>query len=411
MRICYFSSSYLRHRGGAEQHVHRLAEELCRLGHEVTVVAAEGPLAPYEGAPYNVTALPRSGWRERLAQWTVKLEKVRGGYRMMQMLFPGRAHRLLAQGPWCPALTHPDLYRDVDAVVLIHGGNAWSVLLSGMMKRLKGPLKVATPLLHVRELSEHEAEALKQRYRPYDLVITNSDYERDWMIKRGWGEERIYTVGVGSDPQATSPTRGVFRCQHQIPDEVPLILFMGRKVFNKGPTHLVEAMDDVWRKVPEARLALVGFSYNPPSWIQSAVDRLATPSHGRIINVDDVTDEQREQALADCDVFAMPSIADSFGIAYLDAWRHGKPVIGCRDCSSVSIIDDGKDGLLVGFGVKTELAEAIVDLLGDPESAECMGKAGKEKWSERYQWWMMAKRTSKIFGDAVRKFNRGKQDD
>ena len=151
MRIAYLAPNYLTSRGGAEIAAHRLAGELARLWHDVTMVAAAGTLAPFPEAPYRVVALRRARFREQVVRKMLALEKVRGGYRLAQWLFRSGHQRLLALGPCCPELENPRWYADFDVVVLIHGGTAWTVQVARAVGKMAGKLTVAMPLLHVRE--------------------------------------------------------------------------------------------------------------------------------------------------------------------------------------------------------------------------------------------------------------------
>ena len=62
----------------------------------------------------------------------------------------------------------------------------------------------------------------------------------------------------------------------------------------------------------------------------------------------------------------MPSRADLFGIAYLEAWAYGKPVIGAQIGGIGDIISHNVDGLLVPFGARASLADALAELLASP---------------------------------------------
>jgi glycosyltransferase involved in cell wall biosynthesis len=90
--------------------------------------------------------------------------------------------------------------------------------------------------------------------------------------------------------------------------------------------------------------------------------------------------------LAATDLFAMPSRIDSFGIVYLEAWAYGVPVIGCRAGGVPDVIEDGQDGVLVGYGDETGLAMAIEGLLADPQRCRAMGQRGRAKVEAHYTW-------------------------
>jgi glycosyltransferase involved in cell wall biosynthesis len=83
---------------------------------------------------------------------------------------------------------------------------------------------------------------------------------------------------------------------------------------------------------------------------------------------------------------ALPSRVDSFGIAYLEAWAYGQPVIGCQAGGVPDVIDDGQDGLLVPYGDPAALASAIGSLLADPDRRQAMGHRGRTKVEAHYTW-------------------------
>ena len=83
--------------------------------------------------------------------------------------------------------------------------------------------------------------------------------------------------------------------------------------------------------------------------------------------------------LADADVFVMPSMADAFGIVYLEAWMYEKPVIGARVGAIPDVISEYEDGLLVELDNYVELARKIELLLDHPDWSRAMGRKGKAK--------------------------------
>lgn len=84
------------------------------------------------------------------------------------------------------------------------------------------------------------------------------------------------------------------------------------------------------------------------------------------------------------DVFSMPSVTDSFGLSYLDAWSCHTPVIAARDTSADDLVSDGENGFLVSFGNAGELFIHLKALyLGNYDSKE-MGMRGHQSIKERF---------------------------
>jgi len=103
-----------------------------------------------------------------------------------------------------------------------------------------------------------------------------------------------------------------------------------------------------------------------------------------------ISEEDKRDLLAACDVLVLPSRTDSFGIVFLEAWLYGKPVIGARAGGIPCVINDGEDGLLVPFGDTAALAKGIGLLLADRTLAARLGENGRRKtlgemtWASKY---------------------------
>jgi len=93
----------------------------------------------------------------------------------------------------------------------------------------------------------------------------------------------------------------------------------------------------------------------------------------------------KDAALEACSLFAMPSRHETFGLGYLEAWLHGKPVIGGDIPALRDVIEHRGDGLVVRQR-PAEVARAILELLDDPATARAMGERGRLKVMERWNW-------------------------
>jgi glycosyltransferase involved in cell wall biosynthesis len=94
-----------------------------------------------------------------------------------------------------------------------------------------------------------------------------------------------------------------------------------------------------------------------------------------------------------CDVFAMPSTGEGFGIVFLEAMACGKPVIGGTRDSAVDALRHGELGVLVDPEDPAQLRDALVSVLvgkaemlnGATGASDIEGKATREGVSERGQ--------------------------
>lgn len=85
-------------------------------------------------------------------------------------------------------------------------------------------------------------------------------------------------------------------------------------------------------------------------------------------------------------VFAMPSRAESFGVAALEAQACGLPVIASDVGGLPDVVRDGITGALVPPEDPSALARALIDLLAEPQRQRAWGAAGRTWVIERYTW-------------------------
>ena len=85
-------------------------------------------------------------------------------------------------------------------------------------------------------------------------------------------------------------------------------------------------------------------------------------------------------------MFALPTLREAFGLAFVEAMAFGLPVVGSRIEAMPEIVVDGETGLLVPPRDPAALAGALSALLADPARARRMGEAGRARVAERFGW-------------------------
>jgi len=108
-------------------------------------------------------------------------------------------------------------------------------------------------------------------------------------------------------------------------------------------------------------------------------------------------DVKKIAAFNETDVFLMPSRSDAYGIAFLEAWASGKPVIGANIGATPEVIRDKIDGLLVEFDDHIDIAEKVVMLLKKKRLRKNLGLEGINKVQEFFSWDTIAKKTHETY--------------
>jgi len=102
-----------------------------------------------------------------------------------------------------------------------------------------------------------------------------------------------------------------------------------------------------------------------------------------------------------CDIFTMPSWQETFGLVYLEAMAHGKPVVGCKGQGMDKIITESNAGLLAEPKDVHSLVNALEFLISNPLDAQAMGERGRKLVFESYSHTKNAEKTIKVYEEVL----------
>ena len=356
--------------GGSEALARALDRELRALGHDVTLVGLR-PAWPRPGVPREALAAPPG-------PVTIRANGTRF------VFLPARGGRLGAavDGLFPTALVRAeDLRRAVTGADVVHSiAREWASSLE-QVARGAGAAFVETPLVHPGQPFSGAGAPDVSRYRRDDAVIALTEWEAAWYRERG--VHHAHVTGIGPNLQVLPA----------VARDEATVLFVGRRERYKGYHALRDAARLVWAERPDARFVTIGQA----AW-NAALDRgLRDP---RWIDRGIVTEEAKAEAYARATIFAMPSDHETFGHTYLEAWSAGLPVIAGDIAPLREVVREGVDGLHVRNDARA-IADAVLELLRDPERARRMGAAGRERVQREFSWPAVARRTEAAYLAAV----------
>lgn len=127
---------------------------------------------------------------------------------------------------------------------------------------------------------------------------------------------------------------------------------------------------------PDFVLTVIGDGPDRPR-LQGLAEELGLASRVRFLAA--VPDDRRDAELAACDVFALPSELEGFGIVYLEALAHGKPCLAAQAGGAPEIVRAEQTGLLCPAPVAENLAALCAALvrLRDPALRQRLGEGGR----------------------------------
>jgi glycogen synthase len=401
-RLLFVTPAFPPFPGGGERYVYALAQQLAGQGMTVTAVASTATrenhlwqgqaTAPSPDLPPNLklihvplTPFP-GGWTGLLA-WRKLM--------VLISMLPGDQSPLLQRmARRIPPL--PDMAARLEALPgpfdLVHAFNiSWEypLLVAWQYARQRGLPFMTTPFMHFGTGHDRVARNSTmdhQRRLLYDAdrVLVLTGVERDGLLAVGCRPERVVVVGGGvAEPPPFEDTAVP-------PLPTPYLLFIGRASQEKGAIHAAQAVLQLRQRGTAVTLALIGQA--APEF-DRFYRRLTAEQQQWIRPLGILPETAKHALLQRSELLLLPSRTDSFGIVLLEAWQHGKPVIGANAGGIPGVIDDGENGLLVPYGDVAALAAAVHRLLADPVLSRQLGVHGRQKIIRQYAWPQVAGRT------------------
>ena len=277
------------------------------------------------------------------------------------MALPGRIDVIVAQSPYeglaaaLVRLISRLLGRRVALVTEVHGDWEESPLLYRAVR---------FPCLYQKLLKRLSCWVLRHS----DVVRAISSFTAE-KVSRIVSEKPIIVFPTYTDIELFLTEPG-----DSINPEGAMVLFVGALVYLKGVHWLLEAMAEVRRQQPQARLVIIGqgdyqdqLEHQAESLgLTEAVEFVAPMPQAALRNY-----------MRRCRLLVLPSLSEGLGRVLIEAMACGRPVIGTRVGGILNLIQDGVNGYLVPPGEVAPLADRIAYLLAHPAEAAEMGARGR----------------------------------
>ncbi len=174
----------------------------------------------------------------------------------------------------------------------------------------------------------------------------------------------------------------------------PIVLFLGRVTFQKGPEYFLEAAARVVRVMPHVKFVMSGSGDMLPAMIERAA-RLGLARHVHFTGFLEGPDVERMYAMAD--LYVMPSVSEPFGISPLEAMALDVPVIVSRQSGVSEVL---RNALKVDFWDVDDLANKMLALLTRPALREQLTDEGSEE-VRRLRWEVPAGLVRDVYRELV----------
>jgi phosphatidyl-myo-inositol dimannoside synthase len=199
-------------------------------------------------------------------------------------------------------------------------------------------------------------------------------------LVRAWGVDarRIVCVPFGADPRPPAP-----------PPSGSTLLSVGRLVPRKGVDAVIRALPRLVRDHPAITYRVVGTG---PDAQRLAGLAAGEGVAGRVRFLGRLDAAALADEYAGCTLFVQPARRtddgelEGLGLVYFEAGAWGRPVVAGTSGGERDAVLDGVTGRLVDGSSVDAVAEAIGDLLGDPERLRAFGEAGRRRVETTHNW-------------------------
>jgi glycogen(starch) synthase len=370
--------------GGLARHVRKLSEELVRQGVEVHVLT-RGKTPDELRHGVHVHRVPEPQWPRDLDRFLAWVKAMNADMR--------RAGQALAEE------------LDFD---LVHGHD-WLVAraAAALADRIGVPFLTT---IHATEHGRHQGWVDKapqstihatERWmaRRADGVVTCSEYMRGHVADVfGIDEAAVTVIPNGIDPAdlTTVDDLPAMRARYAEPEQ-PLLLLVGRLVYEKGFQYALEALPAVIRRVPDLRFVVAGAGTHEDELKRQARD-LGLDGHGTFVGW--IGDDELHSLYRIADLCVVPSLYEPFGLVALEAMASGCPVIVANTGGLAEVVPNDEVGLRFRSRDPRSLARTMQRVLTDDALREALIAEASEHVLQ-FDWGDVATRTRVLYADLV----------
>jgi len=251
------------------------------------------------------------------------------------------------------------------------------------------------------------ATIIRWVFNKVDTIIANSTWTKEQIVRYGGDPEKVQIIRYGGDPEKVqivhlggNPPEAIPPTNSPMARDAIILLSVGYLEERKGHTFMLQAVKRLRNEGYDLRYVIVGDGSQRQS-LQAMVETLGIAdivsfegykSHSEVWNY-----------FSGCDIFALPSWNEAFGVVYIEALSQGKPVIGCEGEGGPEDLKALGDCIEL---VKPQNVESLVmalrRLIDDPERRRQMGEIGRRIIAEHFTWQQNAANTWAIYQRALK---------
>jgi phosphatidyl-myo-inositol dimannoside synthase len=242
--------------------------------------------------------------------------------------------------------------------------------------------------------------AMAWTYRHADVVIANSEFTRDELVKLGVQAGKISLVYPGVDLSRFRPglPHDDLRASIGLAAGQKLIVTVGRLSRRKGFDQVIRSLPLLLERGLAVDYVVIGVGEDA-DYLRSLASDLGVSS--RVHFLGHVAPEDLPRWYNAADVVAMPNReidgdTEGFGMVFLEAAACAKPTVAGVAGGTAAAIIDGVTGIRIDGASTQAVADALGRLLRDPLLAKTMGESGYRRAIGNFSWEAVAEKTRQL---------------
>lgn len=277
---------------------------------------------------------------------------------------------------------------------LIHAHFTWPSAYIGVMLKEKLKIPVITTVHEdpawLSEENNMDHSLIQKAWMNSDAILRANTYDISTLKNYN---AKVFRVPNGFSTIFQPRDSAACKAALGLPKDRRIVLAVGNLEIIKGHRYLLTAIRSVVQKHPDLLCIIVGSGPQRATLERQIIDEglseyvmmVGNKPHGEI-----------PLWMNACDLFALPSLNESFGIVQIEAMACGKPVIATATPGSREIIVSDRHGLLCRPGNADDLAEKIcIGLQKDWNREEIL------QFAERFSWDRIAEDILQIYDTAI----------
>ena len=245
-----------------------------------------------------------------------------------------------------------------------------------------------------------------------DLNVVASAHLKSWMVKRGARPDNIEVCYINVDTEWWRPDpaqRLTVRHELRLPENVPLILYVGRICAERPPQILGQTLLQL-KTMKEQFVALVVGDGPELDWLRTFIRQHGLKEQVRLLGA--VAHERVRELMAAADIFFLPSRWEGIALSIYEAMASGLAVVGADVGGQRELVTPECGVLVAKSNEETEAREyahVLHSLLHDPARRQALGSAAREHVCALFRLDQMGDRLDGLLREAMRRQAEGKR--